>query len=167
MTDKTQRTPENALAAPAPTDMAMSGEARVIHAVRGYLMLNNKQIAAKLDEVLSLHGAAMKELTDRMERLEKQLRLHAPMTPKQVRYLNAAIRQAAAALLMKRSAGGNRKAMTLLCNRIRKAVLVRYGVGALYEIPRHEYPVALSQIETWDDAFGVREVIRRAAETTG
>lgn len=47
---------------------------------------------------------------------------------------------------------------------IRKAVLARYGIGNLREIPRHEYSVAMSQISLWNDVLAVRDVVKDARE---
>lgn len=106
-------------------------------------------------------AATLSLINDRMAAIEKQIRLNTLVTPTQVRFLNSAIRARARELLLKRGAEDCGKAGLYLSNRIRKAVMMRYGVSALYEIPKHEYPVALSQINTWNDALCVRDVLKR------
>ena len=53
-------------------------------------------------------------------------------------------------------------AVKKLGNAIRRGVLVRYGVGALHDIPRHEYPVAIHLIELWNDALAIRDCAKEA-----
>ncbi len=148
---------------------AESGEGKVIGATRSLLVLVVKALVRKLDVLadgLMQLSVSQTATNDRMEAMEKQMRLHTPVTPKQVRCFNDVIRATARELLIKRGAEGDRKATTLLCNTIRKAVLMRYGVAALHEIPRHEYPVVIVQIETWNDALCVRDVLKRARGDT-
>lgn len=100
---------------------------------------------------------------DRMEALERQIRLQTPVTSKQVSYLNDAIRARARELLDKRGIEDG-KATTKLGNAIRKAVLARYGIASLREIPKHEYGVAMSLIGMWSDSLTVRDVVKEARE---
>ena len=58
----------------------------------------------------------------------------------------------------------DKKAITKLGGLIRKSVLSRYGISSVREIPKHEYSVALSQIEIWSDVLAVRDVVRDARE---
>ena len=87
------------------------------------------------------------------------------VTGKQVSYLNDAIRAKARELLDKRGVD-NAKAITKLGNQIRKAVLSRYGIGCLREIPKHEYNVAMQQIGMWSDVLTVRDVVKWAEEVS-
>ena len=100
---------------------------------------------------------------DRLEALEKQIRLNTPVTPKQVKFLNDAIRARARELLDKRGVD-DKKAMTKLGTAIRKALLARYGVAAPNEIPKHEYSVAQNYIATWNDMLTVRDVVKEARD---
>ena len=120
----------------------------------GKLLENN---TAALEQL----SAAQSVQNDRLEALEKQIRLQTPVSGKQVSYLNDAIRQKARELLDKRGIEDG-KAVVKLGNAIRKAVLTRYGVSTLREIPKHEYNVALSQIGMWNDALAVRDVVKEA-----
>ena len=117
-----------------------------------------------IGKLLENNTAAMEQLSsaqsvqnDRLEALEKQIRLQTLVTSKQVYYLNDAIRMRARELLDKRSVSDN-KAITKLGNLIRKSVLARYGVSSLRDVPKHEYNVALSQIGMWNDILSVRTV---------
>ena len=114
------------------------------------LLENNTAALEQLSSAQSVQN-------DRLEALEKQIRLQTLVTSKQVYYLNDAIRMRARELLDKRSVSDN-KAITKLGNLIRKSVLARYGVSSLRDVPKHEYNVALSQIGMWNDILSVRTV---------
>ena len=147
------------------TDEPLPDEDDAITLKRKQITLTMNRLAANLTELMDgmRHlSLTQRELNDKMDAMEKTIRLHTPVTPKQVRFFNAAIREAGRKLLQKRGAEGDRKANTILGNTIRKDVLRRYGVAALHEIPRHEYPVVLSQIATWNDAIKVRDAIKKA-----
>ena len=116
----------------------------------GKLLENNTAALEQLSSAQSVQN-------DRLEALEKQIRLQTLVTSKQVYYLNDAIRMRARELLDKRSVS-DKKAITKLGNLIRKSVLARYGVSSLRDVPKHEYNVALSQIGMWTDILSVRTV---------
>ena len=116
----------------------------------GKLLENNTAALEQLSSAQSVQN-------DRLEALEKQIRLQTLVTSKQVYYLNDAIRMRARELLDKRSVSDN-KAITKLGNLIRKSVLARYGVSSLRDVPKHGYNVALSQIGMWNDILSVRTV---------
>lgn len=116
----------------------------------GKLLENNTAALEQLSSAQSVQN-------DRLEALEKQIRLQTLVTSKQIYYLNDAIRMRARELLDKRSVSDN-KAITKLGNLIRKSVLARYGVSSLRDVPKHEYNVALSQIGMWNDILSVRTV---------
>ena len=97
-----------------------------------------------------------------MEALERQIRLNTLVTPAQVRYINDAIRKHARELLLKPELSDDAKAVKSLSASIRKSITTRYGVAALYEIPRHEYSVVMQQIDTWNDMLLMRDVIKAA-----
>lgn len=129
-----------------------------------------RPIVSSMNEMLKNNTAAMESLSqqqamihDRIADLEKQIRLQTPLTGKQVSYINDAIRERSRVLLDKREID-DKKAIVKLGNAIRKAVLMRYGVSSLREVPRHEYGVALSQIDMWNDALIVRDVVKEARE---
>lgn len=120
----------------------------------GKMLENNTAALEQLSSAQSIQN-------DRLEALEKQIRLQTPVTSKQVTYLNDAIRQRARVLLDKKGVD-DKKATTKLGNAIRKAVLSRYGISNLREIPKHEYGVAMSQIEIWSDVLTVRDIAKEA-----
>lgn len=110
-------------------------------------------------EALEQLAGAQKVQNDRLEALEKQIRLNTLVTPQQVKYFNDAIRARARELLSKKEiedAGAVKK----LGNAIRKSVLARYGIGALHEIPKHEYSVVMSQVGMWNDLLVIRDIVR-------
>lgn len=103
---------------------------------------------------------------DRMEALEKQIRLNTPVSRQQVKYMNDAIRDHAREVLSRKGVE-DAKSIRKLGGAIRKAVLMRYGVGALGDIPKHEYTVAMSQIAMWNDALALRDCLREARGAQG
>lgn len=107
-------------------------------------------------------AASQKLTSDRIEALEKQVRLNTPMSAQQVKYLNDAIREKARDLLDKKDLSCDKKAVTKLSGLIRKDVLSRYGVGGLRDIPKHEYNVAMGQIGMWSNVLAVKDVVRDA-----
>lgn len=113
-------------------------------------------------EALQYLAAQQKVQTDRMEALEKQIRLNTLVTPTQAKYLSDAIRKRAKEILSKKNLEADRKATTKLSGVIRKAVLSRYGVSGIHDIPKHEYTIAMQQIETWNDIPAVMEITRDA-----
>lgn len=128
-------------------------------------------ILQSLGKMLENNTAAMDQIaqaqqiaSDRLEALEKQVRLNTPVTGAQVKYLNEAIRQKARECLDRKGFADDRTAVNRLAAAIRKSVLARYGIGGLREIPRHEYPVAMSQIGMWADALTLRDVVKEARE---
>lgn len=114
-------------------------------------------------EALNQLAATQQIQADRLEALEKQIRLNTLVTPQQVKYINDAIRTRARELLDKRGVD-DKKAVTRLGNAVRKALLSRYGVGALHDIPKHEYSVAMSHIATWNDMLVVRDIVKEFRE---
>lgn len=149
-TSLTVFTPEQAQALPAIIQQMMGP----IVETMSKLLEHNAQAVEQL-------AGAQKVQNDRLEALEKQIRLNTLVTPQQVRYMNDAIRARARELLFKREIEDMR-AVKKLGNAIRKSVLARYGVSALHEIPKHEYAVAMSQIGMWSDALLVRDCVREA-----
>lgn len=103
-------------------------------------------------------------IRNRMEALEKQVRLQTPVTEKQARYLGEAAKSRAKELLDKKGAAEDRKAVAKLTRAIRKSVLMRYGYGSFQEIPKVEYSVAMDMIATWNSVMEVMEAAREARE---
>ena len=127
-----------------------------------------RPVMQTMSKMLENNTAALEQLSaaqsvqnDRLEALERQIRLQTPVTSKQVTYLNDAIRQRARSLLDKKGIE-DKKAITKLGNMIRKSVLSRHGIGNIREIPRHEYSVDMSYIGTWNDVLAVHDVIKDA-----
>lgn len=153
-----------------PMNPPETGGALVVtpEALGGMIMEIIKPVMQSIAKMLENNTAALEQLSsaqsvqnDRLEALEKQIRLQTPVSSKQVSYLNDAIRARARDLLDKRNVDDN-KAAVKLGNSIRKAVLSRYGVSTLREIPKHEYNVALQQISIWNDMLTVRDIAKEA-----
>ena len=129
-----------------------------------------RPVMQTIGKMLENNTAALEQLSaaqsiqnDRLEALEKQIRLQTKVDSKQASYLNEAIRQRSRELLSKREID-DRKAVTKLGNHIRKAVLARYGVSTLRDVPKHEYTVAMQQIEIWNNMLLVGDVVKEARE---
>ena len=129
-----------------------------------------RPVMQTIGKMLENNTAALEQLSaaqsiqnDRLEALEKQIRLQTKVDSKQASYLNEAIRQRSRELLSKREID-DRKAVTKLGNHIRKAVLARYGVSTLRDVPKHEYTVAMQQIEMWNNMLLVGDVVKEARE---
>ena len=117
-------------------------------------------------EAMEQIAASQDSIRNRMEALEKQMRMQTPVTDRQAKYLADAARDKARELLDKKKIT-ERKAINKLAGVIRKSVMARYGVGTLREIPRCEYSVAMSQIEIWNNVIAVMEIVREARERGG
>ena len=127
-----------------------------------------RPVMQTIGKMLENNTAALEQLSaaqsvqnDRLEALEKQIRLQTKVDGKQVSYLNDAIRHKAREMLDKRGIDDS-KATVKLGNAIRKAVLKRYGISTLRDVPKHEYNVALNQIDMWSDLLTVRDVAKEA-----
>ena len=131
-----------------------------------------RPVMQTIGKMLENNTAALEQLSsaqsvqnDRLEALEKQIRLQTPVTSKQVSYLNDTIRQRARHLLDKKGID-DKKAVMKLGGIIRKSMLSRHGVGNIREIPRHEYNVDMSYIDTWNDVLAVHDVVKEARART-
>lgn len=133
----------------------------VIQQVLGPVMAQMTELLKNNTEALSQLANAQQLQSDRMEALERQIRLNTLVTPQQVRYINDAIRTRARELLDKRGVESD-KAIRKLGNALRKSILSRYGVAALHEIPKHEYNVTMNHVSTWNDMLCVRDVVKEA-----
>ena len=125
-------------------------------------LLKHRDFLLEQQNVLKKIETDVEIMSDRMEALERQIRLNTLVTPAQVRYINDAIRKHARELLLKPELSDDAKAVKSLSASIRKSITTRYGVAALYEIPRHEYSVVMQQIDTWNDMLLMRDVIKAA-----
>ena len=157
----------------ANEELSIQDAARVLppQTLGAYITQIMKPVMETVSKLLENNTAALEQLSaaqsiqnDRLEALEKQIRLQTPVTAKQVTYINEAIRDKARELLDKYERADDAKAVKKLGNAIRKAVLSRYGVSCLHEIPRHEYYVAIGQIGMWSNALTVRDIVREAKE---
>lgn len=158
------------LVIPVETDRvgdAQHGTALVpVEALSGMITEMMRPVMQSIGKILENNTAALEQISaaqsiqnDRLEALEKQIRLQTTVTDKQVTYLNAAIKGRSRELLDKKGIE-DAKAVTKLGNLIRKAVLLRYGIENLRKVPKHEYNVALQQISIWNDLLAVRDIVR-------
>lgn len=120
----------------------------------GKLLKNNTEAMEQI-------ATSQDVIRNRMEALEKQVRLQTPVTDRQARYLADAARDRARELLDKKQVD-DKKAVTKLAGAVKKNLLIRYGKASLREIPQCEYTVAMNQIETWNNALTVLDIVREA-----
>ena len=152
---------ENQLIVPGMDEHAI-GE--VIQSVLSPVLETMAQLIAHNTEAMDRLAATQQVQTDRLEALERQVRLNTPVTPAQVRYFNDAIKKRAREALSKYDLDTDKKAVTKLAGAIRKATLTRVGAAALNEIPKHEYNVIIGQIQSWNDMLLIRDTIKEARE---
>ena len=151
---------ETGLTTPADKDAAAL--AQLMDTMLRPILSSVAELLKNNTEAIQYLAAQQKVQTDRMEALERQIRLNTLVTPTQSRYLNNAIRKRSKDILSKKGCDEDKKAVTKLSAAIRKAVLSRYGIASLSEIPKHEYSVAMQQIDTWNDVITVMTVAREA-----
>ena len=118
----------------------------------GKLLKNNTEAMEQI-------ATSQDVIRNRMEALEKQVRLQTPVSDRQAKYIADGAKERARELLAKRGID-EKKAVNRLAGVIRKAVLARYGVEALYKIPKCEYEVAMSMVETWNNALKVLDIVK-------
>lgn len=136
--------------------------AAVIQEILTPILAGMTELIGKNTEAVQYLAAQQKIQTDRMEALERQIRLNTLVTTAQVRYINDAIRKRARDILSKIKLENDKKAVTALSAAIRKAILSRYGVPALHDIPKHEYSVVMQQVDIWNDLLIVRDIAKQA-----
>ena len=151
--------PEAVIVTPDVLSAMVTELIRPIMETIGRMLENNTEAIERLADSQTIQS-------DRLEALEKQIRLQTPVTNKQAAYIGDAIRARARELLDKKGIS-DAKAVKKLANHIRKAVLMRYGVGSAREIPKHEYNVALNQIAMWNDMLVIRDIVKEAREEGG
>lgn len=161
MRDKGHEIPAELIASPDPNLLSEA----ITEIIRPVFLTMGKMLEQNTEALERLASAQMAQ-NQRLEALEKQIRLQTPITPKQAAYLNDAIRQKSRETLDKRGLADDKKAVTRLGNAIRRDVLSRYGVAGLREIPRHEYQVAMNQINIWNNALVIRDIVKEARERT-
>lgn len=153
---------------PLPTDYGNALPAAQTAIIAEMMQQMLAPVISSIAKALDNNTQAMEQLSaaqmiqnDRLEALEKQVRLNTPITSQQSRYLNNAIRERARSLLHDRRIDDGR-ATTKLAACIRKGLLAQYGISAMQEIPRHEYKVALGWIEIWMNALSVLDIAKEA-----
>ena len=156
MTDELTRREDGVIVTPEALSAMVKGLMRPVMEAIGRMLENNTEAIERLSSAQTIQN-------DRLEALEKQIRLQTPVTGKQAGYINAAVRSRARELLDKRQIDDD-KAIKKLANHIRKAVLMRYGIASVREIPKHEYNVALNQIAMWNDMLIIRDIAKEVRD---
>lgn len=115
----------------------------------------------RMAEMMATMAALLQATTESMEQLRRQVRLLEKVTPAQATEINKAIRGRATeicAIYMIR----DDRAEKLAAAAIRKAVKLQFGAGAVKEIPRCDFEIALEQVQGWDDYKTMKEIKGRA-----
>lgn len=89
---------------------------------------------------------AVNGVNERMNELEKQMRVNTPLTHAMANYLTKAIRDRARELAAT-NAPEYPKAPAAVGREIRKALFTHYGVSDMRSIPRHAYDVAMERVQ--------------------
>lgn len=108
-------------------------------------------------EMMATMAAMLQATTESMEQLRRQVRLLEKVTPAQASAVNKAIRERATeicALYLIRDDRGEKLAAAA----IRKAVKLQFGAGAVKEIPRCDYEIALEAVRKWDDYKTMKDI---------
>lgn len=148
---------------PEEKDVSAEVIAEVMNQFMRPMMEGMGNLVKQLSEAVEHIASSQDIIRNRMEALEKQVRLQTPVTDRQAKYLADKAREKARTLLDKKGID-DRKAVTKLAGMIKKDVMSRYGVGSLREVPKCEYAVAMSQIETWTNGLAVLDIAREARE---
>lgn len=154
---------ENLLTAPFTGDVATQVVASVVSEIMKPLLESIGTMLKNNTEAMEQIATSQDVIRNRMDALEKQVRLQTPVTDRQARYLADAARDKARELLDRRKVE-DRKAVTKLAGMIKKNVMARYGISSLREIPRCEYNVAMNMIETWNVVLTVMDIVKEARE---
>lgn len=120
------------------------------------MLKQNTEALERISATLNLQGK-------QIEALEKQVRMNTPVTSVQARYLNNAIKEKAS-LVLEKYGREDKTARDALARKIRKDILIRSGIASMRELPKCEYDVALKQIETWNNAITIRDIIRTTVQ---
>lgn len=101
---------------------------------------------------------AIADMSDRMERMEKEFSRMIPLTSAQEKDVQTRIREKAEEICI--LYGLPMAAKRTISRGLRSQVKHRLGVSSIREIPRIDYELALEEIELWDDYQTVREARR-------
>lgn len=115
----------------------------------------------RMAEMMATMAAMLQATTESMEQLRRQVRLLEKVTPAQATEINRAIRGRATEICAIYLIRDDR-AEKLAAAAIRKAVKLQFGAGAVKEIPRCDFEIALEQVQGWDDYKTMKEIKGRA-----
>jgi len=141
------------------TDLSVAPE--IIRQMMGPLVEAMAKLLENNTQALNQLSQAQQVQNDRLEALERQIRLNTPVTRAQARYIAGCCRERAKDLLDK-SGAATAWSVRKLTGVIKKDVLAIYGVTAMEEIPRHEYQVAMNSAKTWNSLRLLRETVKEA-----
>lgn len=145
------------------TAESMAAIGTAVQEIMRPIMATLAEIMGKNTEAVQYLAAQQKIQSDRMEALEKQIRLNTLVTQAQTRHINNAIKDRSRELLAKYQLEDDGKCVKALSGHIRKAILSRYGVSSLHDVPQCEYSVVMQQIGSWNDMLILRDVKKQAA----
>lgn len=111
----------------------------------------------RMAEMMATMAAMLQATTESMEQLRRQVRLLEKVTPAQATEINRAIRGRATEICGIYMIRDDR-AEKLAAAAIRKAVKLQFGAGAVKEIPRCDFEIALEQVQGWDDYKVMKDI---------
>ena len=135
--------------------------ASVVEQIMRPMLESMGSLMKRMSEAVEHIATSQDVMRNRLEALERESRLNTPCTPTQAKYLASAARDKAREILSRKEID-DKKAIKDLSALIRKSVLQRYGKPNLQELPRCEYSVAMSQIESWNKAGEVAKIVSEA-----
>lgn len=118
------------------------------------------QIVKPLIELVQQNAAEQREAqqltNERIDALEKQMRYNTPVTPVQVKYIKAEIKERSAAILEEKSI--SKRGARDMSAAIKKELLKEFGVSCVNEIPKCDYRLAMDWIGAWMNPKVVRAI---------
>lgn len=150
-------------------DVSTALVAEVVNQLMRPMLENMGNMVKQMSEAIEHIATSQDVIRNRIEALEKQVRLQTPVTDRQARYLADYARKKAEKILLLRTTDADdpplmedRKAVSKLSAAIKKDLLMWRGIESLREVPRCEYEVAIQRIETWNDGTVIFKEIREA-----
>lgn len=118
----------------------------------------DKYVMSRAQGIITGMAEMIMEMSERMERMEKEFSRMIPLTSAQEKDVQTRIREKAEEICI--LYGLPMAAKRTIGHGLRSQVKHRLGVSSIREIPRIDYELALEEIELWDDYQTVREARR-------
>lgn len=116
--------------------------------------------ALMIEQLMQGMANTLALMNQRMEQLERQVKLLTPLTSAQEKALGEKIKQRAEELREEYRLSA--ACVPAIANAIRKELKLVGGVRALRELPRMEYLVYVERVSLWDDYSTMRAIRKNA-----